>query len=78
MYATTLRKRIVVGLIAALLAVSGAFATSAVTASEAEAQPAPGRGGPLNVGGDQIAIAAPANATVAGDNLPVFIILLSR
>ena len=38
MYATTLRTRIMVLLIAALLAVAGAFATSAVTASEANAQ----------------------------------------
>ncbi len=38
MYATTLRKPIVVLLIAALLAGTGAFATSAVTATEANAQ----------------------------------------
>ena len=45
MYATTLRRRIVAVLIAALLSLAAAFATSAVTASDADAARSNGAGG---------------------------------
>ena len=68
-------------LIAALLAVSGAFATSAVTASEAEAQTAPpgnsGSGGSGGRGGDAVAISA-AVIFVGDHNALPALILLSR